>query len=74
MYGGVHDRRRDSIPSMYAYISYGLYRRLAHAIIYVSILYGTRGRGASIDLSNRLTFQLHFGDAIQLNTFEFVLK
>lgn len=52
MYGGIFDPRWYKVSPVHAHLPHSLYRRLANAIIHMSILYGACGR--------RTPFIMHF--------------
>lgn len=54
MYGRILNWRSDSFPSVYAYIPHDMHRRLADALVYMSLMYGTRGHCTALDIHIRI--------------------
>ena len=55
MYDWLRDRGPSPLPSVFAHVSHGLHRRLAHEVIHVPLLHGARGRRAPSHVRNSLS-------------------
>lgn len=58
LYAGLCLRRPYPIPALHAHLPHGLYRRLADAILHLSLLHGARGCRPALHLRDQLMLHL----------------